>query len=353
MSDDTALSPPSASPSPAPMSAATDAAKTAASVAAAVGGTASPPPSIDTLQVFVRVAELASFTQAAQSLGLPKASASTAVQRLEASLGTRLFHRTTRRVQLTQDGQACYERCKDLLADLDDMQTMFQPAASGLRGRLRVDMPMRVAHDIVVPRLPEFLAAHPGLELELSSTDRRVDLVREGFDCVLRVGPLSDSSLVARPLGAMEMANLASAGYLAAFGTPQSLEDLAQHRLIQYATTLGQRCPGFEWCDASGATRFEPMAGALTVSDSGAYTAACLAGLGIVQVPRHGFEAEVLDARLIEVLPQFRPAPMQVHLLYAHRRQLPRRVQAFMQWLADLMAARLLPLSSASSAPAS
>ncbi len=312
-----------------------------------------PPLSIETLQVFVRVAELASFTQAAQSLGLPKASASTAVQRLEASLGTRLFHRTTRRVQLTQDGQACYERCKDLLADLDDMQTMFQPAASGLRGRLRADMPMRVAHDLVVPRLPEFLAAHPGLEVELSSTDRRVDLVREGFDCVLRVGPLSDSSLVARPLGAMEMVNLASAGYVAAFGAPASLEDLAHHRLVQYVTTLGQRCPGFEWRDEEGAARFVPMPGALTVNDSGSYTAACLAGLGIIQVPRHGLEAEVLDGRLVEVLPAFRAAPMPVHLLYAHRRQLPRRVQAFMQWLAELMAPLLLPLSSVSSAPSS
>ncbi|OWQ85266.1 LysR family transcriptional regulator [Roseateles aquatilis] len=312
-----------------------------------------PPLSIETLQVFVRVAELASFTQAAQSLGLPKASASTAVQRLEASLGTRLFHRTTRRVQLTQDGQACYERCKDLLADLDDMQTMFQPAASGLRGRLRVDMPMRVAHDVVIQRLPEFLAAHPGLEVELSSTDRRVDVVREGFDCVLRVGPLSDSTLVARPLGAMEMANLASPAYLARHGTPMSLEDLADHRLVQYVTTLGQRCPGFEWVDDHGAAHFVPMGGSLTVSDSGAYTAACLAGLGLIQVPRHGAEQEVLDGRLVEVLPRWRAAPMPVHLLYAHRRQLPRRVQAFMQWLADLLTPRLLPLSSASSVSSS
>ena len=350
MNDDAVLSPAASSRPSASLSGAAPA-TTTSTTTSTTAAPAPPPPSIDTLQVFVRVAELASFTQAAQSLGLPKASASTAVQRLEASLGTRLFHRTTRRVQLTQDGQSCYERCKDLLADLDDMQTMFQPAASGLRGRLRVDMPMRVAHDIVVPQLPEFLAAHPGLELELSSTDRRVDLVREGFDCVLRVGPLSDSTLVARPLGGMEMANLASADYLAAYGVPQSLEDLAHHRLVQYATTLGQRCPGFEWCDASGATRFEPMAGALTVSDSGSYTAACLAGLGITQVPRHGFETEVLDGRLVEVLPQFRPAPMPVHLLYAHRRQLPRRVQAFMQWLADLLVARQLPLSSAPPAP--
>jgi DNA-binding transcriptional LysR family regulator len=302
-------------------------------------------PSIETLKVFVRVAELASFTQAAQSLALPKASASTAVQRLEASLGTRLFHRTTRRVQLTQDGQTFYERCKDVLADLDEMQTMFQPEASGLRGRLRVDMPMRLAHDVVIPNLPEFLSAHPGLELELSSTDRRVDVVGEGFDCVLRVGPLVDSSLVARALGTMVMVNLASPAYLAQFGEPRVLEDLHSHRLVHYVTALGQRCPGFEWLDTAGHVHFQPMAGVLTVSDSGAYTAASLAGLGIIQVPRHGSETELADGRLREILPDFRAAPMPVHLLYPHRRQLPRRVQIFMQWLAELLAPRLQPPS--------
>jgi DNA-binding transcriptional LysR family regulator len=304
------------------------------------------PPSIDTLKVFARVAELASFTQAAQSLGLPKASASMAVQRLEASLGTRLLHRTTRRVQLTPDGQTFYERCKDVLADLDEMQAMFQPAASGLRGRLRVDMPMRVAHDVVIPLLPAFLQAHPGIELELSSTDRRVDLVREGFDCVLRVGPLSDSSLVARPLGQMAMVNLASPAYLAAHGEPHTPADLTHHRLVHYVGTLGQRCPGFEWVDADGQPQAQAMGGVLTVCDSGSYTAACLAGLGIIQVPRHGNEAEIADGRLREVLPGYRAAPMAVHLLYPHRRQLPRRVQVFMQWLAEQLAPRLQPLSA-------
>lgn len=304
-------------------------------------------PSVETLHMFVRVAELASFTQAAQSLGPPKASASTAVQRLEASLGTRLLHRTTRRVQLTHDGQIYYERCRDLLADLDDMQNMFQPATHGLRGRLRVDMPMRMAQDLVIPHLPEFLHAHPRIELELSSTDRRVDLVREGFDCVLRVGHLSDSSLVARPLGRMAMANMASPAYLAAHGEPRTLEDLAHHRLVHYVSSLGQRCPGFEWQDADGKVHFEPMGGALTVSDSGAYNAACLAGLGIIQAPIHGSEVELADGRLRPILQEFQAAPMPVHLLYPHRRQLPRRVQVFMQWLADQVTPRVLPWDAA------
>ncbi|WP_288012703.1 LysR family transcriptional regulator, partial [Diaphorobacter sp.] len=171
----------------------------------------------DRMHIFVRVAELASFTQAAEALGIPKASASTAVQQLETQLGTRLLHRTTRRVQLTQDGQAYYERCKDLLADVDELQSMFQhPDGAGLKGRVRIDMSTGMARNVVVPRLPELLARHPGLEVELSSTERRVDVVREGFDCVLRTGAVVDSSLVARPLGLARLVNCASPAYLRA-----------------------------------------------------------------------------------------------------------------------------------------
>ena len=143
---------------------------------------------LEAMQIFVRVAELSSFTQAADSLGLPKASISVAVKQTEAWLGARLLHRTTRKVQMTQDGQAFYERCKDVLADMDELQSMFQRGEEALGGRLRVDMPSGVARYQVLPRLDEFLQRHPRLELELSSTDRKVDIVREGFDCVLRVG---------------------------------------------------------------------------------------------------------------------------------------------------------------------
>ena len=199
------------------------------------------------LQIYARVAELASFTQAADSLGLPKASVSQAVQQLEASLGTRLLLRTTRRVQTTPDGQLFYERCKDVLADVDELQSMFQQGSQALRGRLRVDMPSGVARQQVLPRLNEFLAAHPLLDVELSSTDRRVDLVREGFDCVLRVGQLEDSALVARPLGHLVQINCASPAYLAAHGIPRTLEDLVNHKLVHYVPTLGAKPVGWEY----------------------------------------------------------------------------------------------------------
>src|SRR5688500_15985936 len=179
---------------------------------------------LDAMRIFVRVAEMAGFTRAADSLGLPKASVSGAVQQLEAALGARLLHRTTRRVQLTHDGQAYYERCKDLLTDIEELQAMFTPSEQGLNGRLRVDMSSGIARNIVLPRLPEFLQRHPQLAIELSSTDRRVDVVREGFDCVLRVGALADSNLIARRLGAFPIANCASPDYLRRHGVPQSLQ---------------------------------------------------------------------------------------------------------------------------------
>jgi len=282
------------------------------------------------------VAELTSFTRAADSLGLPKASVSTAVQQLEKLLGAQLLYRTTRKVQLTQDGATFYERCKDLLADMDELQTLFQQAPQALRGRLRVDMPSGTARNLVIPRLPQFLQAHPQIELELSSTDRRVDLVREGFDCVLRVGTLGDINLIARPLGAFRTINCASPAYLRRHGTPQTLEDLAQHQLIHYVPTLGARSPGWEYPDGAGYASLD-MPGALTVNNSDAYEAACIAGLGLIQVPAVGVQHLLAQGLLVEVLPQFPAEPMPVSLLYANRRNLSKRVQVFMTWLGGIV----------------
>ena len=292
---------------------------------------------LDRMQIFARVAELASFTQAAQVLGIPKASASLAVQRLEAQLGTRLLHRTTRRVQLTQDGQAYLERCKDLLADVDELQTMFhQPEGSALRGRVRIDMSTGVARQLVLPRLPEFLQRHPLLEVELSSTDRRVDVVREGFDCVIRVGPVAEPGLVARPLGHVSVATCASPAYLARMGTPHSLEDLARHELVHYVSTLGTRSQGFETLEG-GEPCYHPMAGRVTVNSAEAYLGACAAGLGLIQAPLLGVQELIDRGLLVEVMPSHPAPPMAMTLLYAHRRHLPQRVRVVMDWLAQVV----------------
>jgi DNA-binding transcriptional LysR family regulator len=291
---------------------------------------------VDQLRCFLRVAELGSFTAAADSLGLPKASVSLAVQRLEAEVGVQLLHRTTRRVRLSADGAQYQARARDLLDDMEDLQGMFRHDASQLTGRLRVDMSSGLARQLVIPHLPAFLERHPALEMELSGTDRRVDLVREGFDCVLRVGPLDDNTLVARPLGAMRIVNCASPGYVAARGMPGSVEDLDQHALIHYVGTLGQRSPGFEYHDGQQ-YQTVPMRGAITVNSGEAYSAAALAGLGIIQVPLLGARAPLARGDLVEVLPQCVAEPMPVTLLYAQRRHLPRRVAAFMDWVAGVI----------------
>lgn len=288
------------------------------------------------LQVFARVAELGSFSRAAEQLGLAKGRVSAVVQHLEVQLGARLLHRTTRQVRLTPDGEAFLERGKELLADAEQLQAMFQPAAAGLRGRVRIDLPNTFARDLIIPRLPEFLSAHPLLEVGISATDQRVDLVREGFDCVLRIGALSDSDLVARPLGALRMTNVASPAYLRTHGTPKTLADLAQHRVVHYAARLGTRGAGWEYEDG-GTLRLLPMKTTVVVNSTDAYQAACLAGLGLIQAPARGTRPLVQEGRLIEVLPNYTPPPMPVTLLYPHRKQVAPRVQAVLQWIEEVV----------------
>lgn len=293
---------------------------------------------IHAMQLFIRVAELESFSRAADSLGLPKGSVSRQIQALENGLGTQLLHRTTRRVSLTQDGMVYYERAKDLLANLDELDGLFLLDPASISGRLRVDMPVAIARNLVIPRLPQFLQQYPGIELELSSSDRLVDVIREGFDCVVRVGTLKDSGLIARPLGKLSVINCASPDYLTRFGYPETLDDLASHAVVHYALNLGSRPQGFEYYDGES-TRWVKTGGILTVNSTETYHASALAGLGIIQVPRVGARDALRTKKLLEILPQYRPGPMPVSLIYPHRRNLSRRVRLFMEWLTELMKA--------------
>ena len=289
----------------------------------------------DAMRLFVRAAEMANFTQAADSLGVPKASVSNAVKQMEVQLGARLFTRTTRRVTLTQEGRMCLDRCKDILADMDELDALFA-AGKTASGRLRVDMPHSLACSLIIPNLPGFLEQHPGLELDLSTTDRHVDLLREGFDCVMRVGTMRESSLIARPLGELPQINCASPAYLEKFGEPRTLDDLRRHRLVMYASAPGARDPGWQYHDGERYA-YVPMGGVLTVNGVDAYEAACLAGLGLVQVPVNGVRERLAEGSLREVMPAYRAAPLPVTLLYADRRHAPLRLRVFMQWLAGLV----------------
>ena len=227
--------------------------------------------------IFVTVAEMRSFTHAADSLGIRKGRASMAVRKLEKDLGVRLLHRTTRTVQLTEDGRVFHARARDLLADVDDLHSMFASDRVALRRAYTRRYAERAGATTFVPALPAFMATYPELELELSSTDRQVNLVQEGFDCVLRLGPIGDETLIARPLGKLRMVNAASPAYLARYGVPRSLEDLQhqKHRAIHLSTMLGARSYGWEYPDGDGYATLQ-LPGALHVNSVQTYEAAAL-----------------------------------------------------------------------------
>lgn len=290
---------------------------------------------IQAMQLFLQVAELGSFTQTAQNMNVPKSAVSQAIAQLEQELATRLLHRTTRKVQLTQDGQIYYVRCRDILTELQELQGLFQQDDMTIQGRIRVDLPLALAQNCIWPHLPAFTARYPLIELELSSTDRFVDVVQEGFDCVVRVGELVSSSLIARPLGALPQVNCLSAAYVEKHGLPTRLADLEHHQLVHYAQKLGEKRTGFEYLDTGDhQLKLVPMAGRITVNNSQAYQAACCAGYGLIQVPRHGVQPLLQSGELVSVLPDFHAPDLPVSLVYANRKYLSRRVTVFMDWLA-------------------
>ncbi len=286
---------------------------------------------LDALRVFVRVAELCSFTQAAQQLGMPKARASALVQKLEAELGAQLLHRSTRVVRVTPEGELLLKRAPGILAEADEIGSMFQ-SGRVLRGRVRVELPVVMARDYIIPRLPELLARHPQLQVQLGSSDRFVAAFREGFDIVLRIGAVNDPGLVGRRIGVMPMMNCVSPSYLREHGTPRSLDDLKNHYVVHYAT---EPVPTFEYFDGTS-YRELAMRSLVTVDNTDAYGAACIAGLGIVQVPRRSLDPYA--DKLVEVLPELAARPLPITLLHTHGRSVPRRVRAVMSWLHELVA---------------
>lgn len=291
---------------------------------------------LKTMQVFLAVADSKSFTQAAEQLDLPRPSVTNAVQAIEQQLGVRLLQRTTRKVSLTVEGQLYLERCRALLNDLEDINALFLSSGRKPSGTIRVDLPERIARLNVIPALPDFFARYPDIKIRVGANDRLADLVGEGIDCAVRSGTLRDSTLIARPLGAMEQVNLASPGYLAAHGTPQSLEDLREHWAVNYFSSQTGRDLPWEYV-VDGEVRTLSLRSRVSVGSSEAYLGACLAGIGLVQVPRPGIEHLLASGELVEVLPEWRPAPMPVSIIYSHNRHLSPRVRVFVDWLAEVL----------------
>ena len=292
---------------------------------------------LQAMEVFVRVAELGSFSKTAEQMGLPAATVTNAIQSVEKRVGVRLLQRTTRKVTLTDDGAAYLERCQRLLAEFQDVENLFDREQP--QGVVRVDLPERLAHKVVIPQLPAFFARYPDIRVKLNASDRFVDLVGEGVDCVVRVGILSDSTLIARNIGAMEQITYASKDYLDRHGRPRTLAELDKHMMINYFSSRTGRDLPWEYMQ-NGELKTLKLQGQVSVASSEAYMACCLAGLGIVQAPRFGVEDLLAQGVLEEVLPAFKPPPMPVSIVYSHNRHLSPRVRAFVDWLAEILKIR-------------
>jgi len=298
---------------------------------------------LDQYRVFTQVAEMGSFIKAAHALEIPRASVSAAIQQLEVSMGVRLLHRTTRQVRLTVDGEQLLERVRLFLADAEEIDQMFHASQRKVSGRLSVDVPSRIARRLVAPALPGLLRRYPRLQLVLGSTDRAIDLVHEGVDCAVRVGVLQDSSLVVHPLGQLTLINCASPDYLHEHGVPADPGDLAKgHSVIGYASPSNGRELPWEY-RISGKQQLIPAPSRVIVNNAESYIACCVAGLGLIQIPRFDVEHLLKRGELVEVMPEFHAASMPVSLIYPHRRQRSRRLIAFIEWFETLIQPHLEP----------
>lgn len=296
---------------------------------------------IDLFRIFARVVECSSFTKAAHTLGMPRSSVSAAVVELEGRIGARLLHRTTRKVSPTHDGAAFYERCLRVVAEVEETESLFRQTASMPSGKLRVDVPGRIGRLIVAPALPDFLDRYPQIDIELGVTDRAINLAEDSVDCVLRVGPLADSGLIARAIGKLDLINVASPSYLEKHGVPEVPTDLAGHWAVNYASPSTGRVEDWEWSE-DGNVRTLAMRSRLTVNGAEAYIACCLAGLGLIQIPAYDVRRHLETRELVEVMPRHRAEPMPMTLLYPSRRHLTRRLQVFADWLEALMKREVL-----------
>lgn len=292
---------------------------------------------LQAMQIFARIAEQGSFTRVAEQLRLPRPTVTHAVQYLESRMHVRLLQRTTRKVTMTEEGAAFYERCLRILSELDDAEAMFSDISAVPRGTIRFELPERVAHRIVVPKLPAFMAEYPDLRIVLSASDRVANLIDEGIDCVVRVGELADSSLVARRICSWPQLTLAAPAYIDEFGAPETIEDLAEHVAVGFFSSRSGRDFDWEFLQ-DGKVRLVKMRSNVSVNSAESYLQCCLGGLGLIQFPTTGITDQLNGGELVQVLHDFTPPPMPVSLLYPHGRHLPPRVRVFADWVSSLIA---------------
>lgn len=293
----------------------------------------------DAMQAFARVVETGSFTKAAETLHMSKTTVTQLVQQLEAHLRVRLLNRTTRKVNITVDGAAYYERVLRLLADMDDAETSVSGALASPRGRLRVDVPSPFASMILIPALPTFLAKYPDIQLHLGVSDRVVDLIDENVDCVVRGGPITSQSLVARHVADLPLGVYAAPDYLARTGVPAHPGELEAppHCIVGFSWSRVRRvfpCIMHRKGDSIDVRARQ----ALVVDDGNAYLSAGLAGIGALLLPSYMARTHVDRGELVALFTDWQIAPMPMSIVFPPNRHVSAKLRVFMDWLADLMA---------------
>jgi len=286
------------------------------------------------MQAFVHVVEAGSFVRAAEKLGASTSSTSRLVADLEAHLGARLLNRTTRRISLTETGQSYYERCVQLLADIDEAETAASAAATSPSGRLKLTCPYNLLAEPIAPALAEFSRRHPQVSFDVTVADRVIDLVDEGFDLAVRIGAPGGEQLVARRLGATELVACASPAYLARHGVPRTPDELARHRALTYAYVAAP----FVWrfTDRDGRRHEARVAGPLHANSGELLLAAAIDGMGIVFEPDFVVAPGIARGELRRVLDGFTGPRLDVWAVYPSRRHLSAKVRAFVAFLADV-----------------
>ncbi|MBP2171096.1 DNA-binding transcriptional LysR family regulator [Erwinia toletana] len=296
---------------------------------------------LQAIRAFARVVETGNFTRAADSLNMPNATLSKMVQELEAHLGIRLLQRTTRRVTVTPEGHEYYEKATRIMRDLEDIDASFTAVQSKPRGQLRIDIGGSTARDVLIPALPDFFSRYPDIHIDLGVSDRPVDLISDNVDCVIRGGPLHDSTLIARHIGDATLITCATPAYLKAYGVPAYPEELKNgHRLVSYLSPQSGRAFPFRF-ERDGVKSEIKTGHRIGVNESNAHLAAALAGLGIIQTFTYALDPLLKDGSIVEILQAWRPAPYPFHVVYPQNRHVTYRLRVFIDWLLGCFPQRL------------
>jgi LysR family transcriptional regulator, regulator for bpeEF and oprC len=296
------------------------------------------------MHTFALVAELGSFTKAANALQLPNASVSTLVAQLEAHLQTKLLARTTRRLSLTDDGAAYLDRVQRLLTEVEELETQLRGAHTSPRGRLRIDVPAAAGRHVIASALPDFFAKYPEISVDIGSSDRPVDLVMEGVDCVIRGGAVFDELLVARKLGAFKVVTCAAPSYLRQKGTPLTMADVqAQHVAVNFFSAKTGKVFSFDFENIKTGSLSLQLPHKVAANDADTHVAMACAGLGLAQLPLTGYVKGLIeDGFLVQVLPEWNSGELPLFVMYPRNRHLSARLKAFVDWVVALYAQKFL-----------